>query len=400
MAGLTLLENFTNGCGVTARDLPPIPKVNQNTGTCNEFVVTGCLKYPATYNANGTVATWYDYRGPSDGKLTGMLTPLVTLFGTLHEDGQVMKVTTYPAATAMAAGENRDNVTIRNFCSPAAPGCPTANLGYRVELDTLFTALSSLNESVMYNNAAANNNLPQYNANALTNILTESAAGLRNGLVPKLTNNKYANVAYIDPLIRDLEAMIADNVRKAEDNFEVTSGTIVTASGMKNKDRLRYFATKNAVNPSMVVDIKQSTPGIVSLKGHGLEANDKVYLTTTGALPAGLSAGTPTTNLYFVKAPVTPDSFRLSATAGGVAINTTSAGSGVHTLHPALFRTNRFDQSVNGVALNSIPINMMKQFIGYLRSLTSDAEIVAAVKAAVRYSIALAICRTVRRRFR
>ncbi|AFM13477.1 hypothetical protein [Turneriella parva] len=381
--GPDLIENYNNGCGVTARDLPPIPKVNPDTNTCNEFVVTGCIRYPATYNANGTVATWFDYRGPSDGKLTGMLTPLIMLFGTLHEDGQVMKVTTYPAATAVAAGENRDNVTIRNFCSPAAPGCPTANLGYRVELDTLFTALSSLNESVMFNNAAANNNLPQYNPNALTNILTESAAGLRNGLVPKLTNNKYANVAYIDPLIRDLEALIADNVRKAEDNFDVTSGLIQTASGMKNKDRLRYFSTKNAVNPSMVVDIKQSSPGIVSLKGHGLEANDKVYLTTTGTLPAGLNAGTPTSNFYYVKAPVTPDSFRLSETIGGAAVNTTSAGSGVHTLHPALFRTNRFDQSVNGVALNSIPINMMKQFVSYLRSLTSDAEIVAAVKAAI-----------------
>ncbi len=381
--GPDLLENFTNGCGVTARDLPPIPKVNPDTNTCNEFVVTGCLKYPATYNANGTVATWYDYRGPSDGKLTGMLTPLVVLFGTMHEDGQVMKVSTYPAATAMVAGENRDNVTIRNFCSNGAPGCVNGNLGYRVHLDTLFTALASLNESVMYNNAGANTNLPQYNTGALTNILTETAPGLRNGLVPKLTNNKYANVAYIDPLIRDLEALIADNIRKAEDNFDVTSGAVVTASGMKNKDRLRYFATKNAVNPSIVVEIKQSSPGIVSLKGHGLEANDKVYLTTTGSLPAGLSAGTPTTNLYFVKAPVTPDSFRLSATSGGAAINTTSAGSGVHTLHPALFRTNRFDQSVNGVALNSVPINMMKQFVSYLRSLTSDAEIVAAIKAAI-----------------
>ena len=392
-------ENYLNGCGVTARDLPPVPKLNPDSNNCNEFVSTACVRYPSSYNATtGAITGWYVYTGPSDGKLTGMLTPLIMMFGTLHEDGAIMKVTanatdTYAAsktanrynATLAGAGDSHENVTIRNFCSdPTAPnfdpGCPTSSTGFRVELDTLFTALASLNETVKN----AGNNLPQYNTGALTNILTESAPGLRNGLVPKLTNNKYANVAYIDPLIRDLEALIADNVRKAEDNFAVTSGTVVTASGMKNKDRLRYFATKNAVNPALVVDIKQSSPGIVSLKGHGLEAGDKFYLTTTGALPAGLSAGTASAGpFYYVKAPVTPDSFRVSATSGGAAINTTSLGSGVHTVNPALFRTNRFDQSVNGVALNSIPINMVKQFVSYLRSLTSDAEIVAAIKAAI-----------------
>ena len=117
-----LYENYLNGCGVTARDLPPIPKVNPGTGSCNEFTQTGCIKYPHTYNATtGAVATWYDYKGPSDGKLTGMLTPLVILFGTMHEDGTVLKVSTYPNATAMGSGENRDNVQIRNFCANATP---------------------------------------------------------------------------------------------------------------------------------------------------------------------------------------------------------------------------------------------------------------------------------------
>lgn len=380
-----LYENYANGCGVLARDLPPVPKVNPNTGTCNEFVQTSCITYPSAFNATtGAPTAWAAFKGPSDGKLTGMLTPLVILFGTMHEDGAVQKVTTYPNAALLAAGENRDNVAIRNFCSNGAPGCPSADVGYRVELDTLFTALSALNESVMYNNGQACDpygqqpgatpcsNFPQYSNLALTNILTESAAGLRNGLVPKLTNNKYANLAYIDPLVRDIESMIADNVRKAEDGLTLTTGTTISAK-MKNKDRLRYFITKNAVNPSFTA--KTTVSGYVSADNHGLELNDRVFL--TGAVPAGTTANTE----YFVVAPVTADSFRLSATQGGPFIALGVAPS--YTVNPWLFKTNKFNSSVNGVALNGVPMNMLKQFVAYLRTLTSDTEIVAAIKAAI-----------------
>jgi len=382
--GPDLYENYINGCGVTARDLPPIPKVNPDVNNCNEFVQTGCLKYPSAYDATtGAVTAWYDYKGPSDGKLTGMLTPLIMLFGTLHEDGEMLKVTSYPNATPLAPGENRDNVTIRNYCSDGYPGCSTTNLGYRVELDTLFTALASLNETHKKNA----NNLPQYNTAALTNILTETAAGNRDGLVPRLTNNKYANVAYIDPLIRDLESMISDNVRMAENSFEVTKGTGTSAAQpIKNKDKLRYFSTKNVINPTLTPTILISTPGVFSLKYHGLEINDRVYFTTTGALPTGLTASNPATSTYtyyYVVGPITADTFRLSTTFAGAALDTTGTQSGTHTLYPPHFKSNRFDQSVNGTALNSVPINMMKAFVAYLRTLTSDAEIVAAIKKAI-----------------
>lgn len=390
-----LYENYLNGCGVTARELPPVPKLNPDPNNCNEFVQSACVRYPNAYNATtGAVTGWYTYTGPSDGKLTGMLTPLVVLFGTLHEDGAVIKVTgndtdslsgVYSAVkytgSPMVAGENRDNVTIRNFCSNGVPGCTTADLGYRVELDTLFTALASLNET----RKNSGNNLPQYDTAALTNIVTESAAGSRDGLLPKLTNNKYANVAYIDPLVRDIESMISDNVRKAEDNFKITSGTEVSASGMKNRDRLRYFATKNAVTPEFAVDkVVIANPGIIQKKYHGLEAGDKVFISTTGTLPSELTAGTAGAGPYFfVKAPVTSDTFRLSATNGGAALQFSGAASGTHSIHPVVFRTNRFDQSVNGTALNGVPINMMKEFLKYLRSLASDGEVVAAIKAAI-----------------
>jgi hypothetical protein len=78
---------------------------------------------------------------------------------------------------------------------------------------------------------------------------------------------------------------------------------------------------------SATVTISVATPGVVTDTAHGLAANTPVKFTTTGALPTGLVAGTT----YYVKTVATADTYTLSATAGGTAIDTSSTQSGVHT---------------------------------------------------------------------
>jgi hypothetical protein len=76
--------------------------------------------------------------------------------------------------------------------------------------------------------------------------------------------------------------------------------------------------------------ISQANPGIITVNNHGLIAGDPVIFTTTGALPTGLAVGT----VYYVTATsLATNTFTVSATLGGVAIATTTAGSGVHTVH-------------------------------------------------------------------
>jgi microcystin-dependent protein len=74
-----------------------------------------------------------------------------------------------------------------------------------------------------------------------------------------------------------------------------------------------------------------ATPAVFTLNSHGLEVGDKVYLTTSGALPTGLSANT----IYYVTNPAT-NTFNLSTSlANAIAstkINTTGSQSGTHTL--------------------------------------------------------------------
>jgi len=78
-----------------------------------------------------------------------------------------------------------------------------------------------------------------------------------------------------------------------------------------------------------VVTMTIATPGVLTWAAHGLAAGTAVVLATTGALPTGLIAGT----IYYVSASPAPtaNTFSLSATAGGAAITTSGAQSGVHT---------------------------------------------------------------------
>ena len=86
--------------------------------------------------------------------------------------------------------------------------------------------------------------------------------------------------------------------------------------------------------------ITNASPAVVTRAAHLLQNGDGLYFTTTGTLPAGLSPNT----LYHA-ANVTANTFQVSSsiTAGvaeggtvtlsvGASINTSSAGSGVHTV--------------------------------------------------------------------
>lgn len=83
--------------------------------------------------------------------------------------------------------------------------------------------------------------------------------------------------------------------------------------------------TTSALALGSTVTITIATPGVVSWAGHSFVADDPVYFSTTGALPTGLVAGTK----YHVCSPTT-NTFQVSATAGGAAINTSGTQSGTH----------------------------------------------------------------------
>lgn len=77
--------------------------------------------------------------------------------------------------------------------------------------------------------------------------------------------------------------------------------------------------------------ITTANPAVVTRRYHALEAGERVQFYSTDTLPTGLSTDT----WYFVIATgITNDDFRVAATKGGSAIQTTVAGSGTYYFSP------------------------------------------------------------------
>lgn len=92
--------------------------------------------------------------------------------------------------------------------------------------------------------------------------------------------------------------------------------------------RSTYAALFAALQLSSTVTITIASPGVITWTGHTLKANDPVMFTTSGALPTGLTAST---TYYVVGASITANTFQVSSSAGGSAINTSGTQSGTHT---------------------------------------------------------------------
>jgi hypothetical protein len=83
----------------------------------------------------------------------------------------------------------------------------------------------------------------------------------------------------------------------------------------------------------LVADVSAASE-IMSLDGHGFRADAELLFRAEagGTLPAPLAAGTT-----YYAIPLTADTFQVSATAGGAAINLTTAGSNVFVHTPLSF---------------------------------------------------------------
>jgi hypothetical protein len=83
------------------------------------------------------------------------------------------------------------------------------------------------------------------------------------------------------------------------------------------------------VSKVATVTISSASPGVITLASHGFAANDPIVFSNSGgALPVAIVAGTK----YFVKTVLDANTFTISATAGGAAINTASTGTGTHSV--------------------------------------------------------------------
>lgn len=88
------------------------------------------------------------------------------------------------------------------------------------------------------------------------------------------------------------------------------------------------FGTLTFAASGKTVTTSIASPGVVTDTAHGLVANAAVAFTSTGRLPTGLS---PSTVYYVCATGLTSNSYRVSLTPGGAAIDTSGSQVGTHT---------------------------------------------------------------------
>jgi hypothetical protein len=140
-----------------------------------------------------------------------------------------------------------------------------------------------------------------------------------------------------------------------------TDGTIVVFAATLNRLYRLDNTTLDWVPVSKVTaltSISNGTPAVFTLNSHGLANGARLTLTTSGVLPTGLSTGTT----YYVINQAA-NTFNVSLTSGGAAVNTTGAGSGTHSMtyfYSDITSTDQwqfaqFGSNVIAVQANSVP---------------------------------------------
>ncbi len=125
----------------------------------------------------------------------------------------------------------------------------------------------------------------------------------------------------------DLEiGEIPTPVIKSYENSNVLDFTnALVVSGENNVKEMRYEYIYRW-NKGSAVTISIASPCVVTLNSHGFLLNRPITFTTTGSLPTGIA---PETTYYVI--PTGNNTFNLSTSIGGNAINTSGSQSGVHS---------------------------------------------------------------------
>ena len=159
--------------------------------------------------------------------------------------------------------------------------------------------------------------------------------------------------------------------------FLISDGMLFS-SNVSESEESAYSSTADYIiddraqiaSPSTTVTISNATPAVVTWANHMLPANTPIELTTSGALPAGLTAST----VYYV-VNAKQNTFNLASKPGGSALSTSDAGSGTHTatatrhdIYQAKIATASVTASISGTTMTVTAVAAGSLAVGHILS--------------------------------
>jgi microcystin-dependent protein len=242
---------------------------------------------------------------------------------------------------AVAIDATQTSIQVRNFKDSRGNPITSMPAGASLILATIEPRSNSNQENISFNGITDNGNGIVTLTGVIRNLNPAPPYEALTGTIPHGNNAEVilSNSApfYAGFLQADADVVITGDFQFPTPTDPANAATkgyadALVSSGAADADEVTKGISRLSVSPDVtlgVATISITTPAIVSFVSHGLTANDTVRFTTTGNLPTGLSVGV---DYYVIAAGLGANSFRLSATLGGAAINTTGSQSGVHTL--------------------------------------------------------------------
>jgi hypothetical protein len=113
----------------------------------------------------------------------------------------------------------------------------------------------------------------------------------------------------------------ADMTRVIRSDSDLSGGNNIVINSMGGT------RTRTPATGTFTVTI--ASPAVFTKTAHGLKRGDAIRLTTSGALPTGLAINT---TYWVISAGLAADTFRVSASLDGAAVNTSGTQSGTHSI--------------------------------------------------------------------
>jgi len=153
-------------------------------------------------------------------------------------------------------------------------------------------------------------------------LMTATAHGLNDGDQLTVSTTGIMHTGIVEDTIYYV-------TNKTANTFQIQSkpgsGPVeITALGSGN-----YYVLPLKDWKAVAVTIAHGDPTVITLNSHGLVEGDRLFFTTTGALPAGMTAR----QLYYVYYVIDANTFEISAYPDGTTLETTAAGAEIHTMH-------------------------------------------------------------------
>jgi hypothetical protein len=171
-----------------------------------------------------------------------------------------------------------------------------------------------------------------------TDFITKNSHGLNNGDVIKFKSTKLLP----QPLVINTTYYI---VNKTTNTFQVsaTSGGSPIDITTPGTGVLSFYYTSVTISParSQTLTSVNTSTNFITKNAHGLSDGYVIGFTTTNTLPAPLAINT---NYYVINK--TANTFQVSTTSGGSAVDITTTGTGTHSFH---YRITQINSNAHGL---------------------------------------------------